>query len=68
MLDLVKKLEDKLDSIDQMMSDPELLSDQKKMIELNRERRYVADILETGHKYKEAVIGISDAKEIIEAA
>ena len=41
MLKLVEKLEEKIQSIDEKMSDPELLSNQKMMIELNRERRHL---------------------------
>lgn len=67
MLELVEKLEEKIKSIDEQMTDPETLSDQKKLIELNRERRHVEDILEVGRKYKTAAIGIRDAEEIIKA-
>lgn len=67
MLDLVEKLEEKLKNIDNQMADPATLSDQKKMIELNRERRYVEDILETGRRYREVQTVINDAHEIIEA-
>lgn len=68
MLELVAKLEEKLANIDNQMADPETLSDQKKMIELNRERRYVEDILETGRRYREVATGINDAREIIETS
>lgn len=65
MLEIVDRLEEKLEEIDRQMSDPELLSDQKKMIELNRERQHVVEMLEIGRVYKETKIGIDEAKEIL---
>ena len=67
MLDLVEKLEEKIKSIDKQMVDPEILSDQKKLIELNRERRHVENILEIGRQYKTAKTSIDEANEIISA-
>ena len=46
MLEIVEKLEEKLASIDKQMAAPGTFSDQKKMIELNRERHRVEEILE----------------------
>ena len=67
MLKLVEKLEEKIQSIDEKMSDPELLSNQKMMIELNRERRHLEDILKVGAEYKKVKLGILEAEEIISA-
>ncbi len=65
MLDLVAKLEEKLKTIDEQMTDPSVLSNQKKLIELNRERRHLEDILEVGRKYRQLRLGIEEAQEII---
>lgn len=67
MLDIVEKLETKLTEIDQQMVDPAVISDQKRMIELNRERRHLVDVLEIGRKYREVSTAISEAKEIIDS-
>ncbi|KAA3632043.1 MAG: peptide chain release factor 1 [Calditrichaeota bacterium] len=67
MLELVDKLEEKLKTIDEQMSTQEVLTDQKKMIELNRERQHIVSVLEIGRVYKSTLIGISDSKEIIDA-
>lgn len=67
MLELVDKLEKKLKSIDDRMSTQEVLTDQKKMIELNRERQHIVSVLEIGRVYKTTVNGIADSKEIIAA-
>ena len=57
MLEIVEKLENRLVEIDSQMADPEVLSDQKKLIELNRERRHVEDMLSVGREYREAQVG-----------
>ncbi len=67
MLDIVEKLEARLSAIDQQMTDPAVLSNQKKMIELSRERRHLEDILSVGRVYRKVQTGINDAREIIEA-
>ncbi len=65
MLDIVEKLEQKLQAIDEQMADPAVLSNQRKMIELNRERRNLEDILRIGRKYRQTKVGMDEAKEII---
>lgn len=65
MLEMVTKLEQRLKNIDDQMIQPENLSNQKKMIQLQRERRQVDDMLKTGRQYREVVTGISGAKEIL---
>lgn len=67
MLHLVDQLEDKLQSIEQQMAEPSVLSDNRKMIELGRERRHVDELLQVGRHYRSIVTGIKDAREIIEA-
>jgi peptide chain release factor 1 len=65
MLELVEKLEQKLLDIDNQMVDPEVATNQKKMIELNRERSNLVDILKTGKEYKRVKISLDEAREII---
>ncbi len=65
MLDLVDRLERKLKEIDEQMTDPAVLSNQKRMIELNRERRRIEDILQVGRKYRQVRIGMDEARQII---
>ncbi len=65
MLDLVEKLEQKLKEIDRQMADPVVLSNRTEIIELNRERRYIEDILKVGRKYRQVRLGIDEAKEVI---
>jgi peptide chain release factor 1 len=65
MLELVDKLEEKLKEIDELMADTAVLSDRKKMIELNRERRHLEEILQVGRKYRQIKVGMDEARDII---
>lgn len=65
MLDIVEKLEQKLASVDEALINPANLGDRKKLIELNRERRHLVDVLETGRSYRKVRLGIEQAQEII---
>jgi peptide chain release factor 1 len=66
-LEIVQKLEEKLKSIDDQLVDPIVHSNQKRLIELNRERRNIAAMLEVGRRYREIQMGINGNREIIEA-
>ena len=67
MLPIVDKLEQKLADIDRAMSDPDNLTDMKKMAAFGRERRQVEEILEVGREYRKVKKGIAEAREIIDA-
>jgi len=66
MLEIVEKYEKRLEEINNEMIDPAVLSNQSRMTELNRERRHVEEVLETGRKYKKCVQSIADAREIMD--
>ena len=65
MLEIVDKLEAKLKAIDEQMIQPENLSDQKKLISLNRERRQLVSILEVARRYRELRLAVDEAREIV---
>ena len=65
MLEIVDKLEHRLTRIDQELIAPENLSNRKKLIELNRERRRLEEILTAGKKYRQVRSGIDEARQII---
>jgi peptide chain release factor 1 len=67
MLEIVRKIEQRLVDLDRELVDPENLSRREKLIELNRERRRLSELLEAGLKYRQAVTGIAEAREIIKA-
>lgn len=65
MLEIVEKLENKLKAIDDQLAQPEILSDQKRMINLTRERRNLDSILETARQYRQARVAVDEANEIV---
>ena len=65
MLEIVTKLEAKLSAIDDQIGQPEVLSDQKRLIELTRERQQVSSILETALKYRQAHQAVDEANGIV---
>jgi peptide chain release factor 1 len=67
MLEIVERFEQKLAALDDALSDMANLSDQKRLIELGRERRQVVNVLDAGKKYRQIVTGIKEAQEIIAA-
>jgi len=66
-LDLVAKLENRLAAIDREMAEPGAASDQRRMIELGRERRRVEDVLAIGRDYRRLRAGIEEAQAVIRA-
>ena len=67
MLDIVTKLENRIEELDAALSDPANLADHRKLSDLNRERTRVNEILEIGHKYRSVVLAIEEARQIIKA-
>ncbi len=67
MLEIVTKLEHRLEELDAALADPANLNERKKLIELNRERRQVEEVLEAGRKYRTIKNGIDEAEQIIES-
>ncbi|MBU0984670.1 MAG: peptide chain release factor 1 [candidate division Zixibacteria bacterium] len=67
MLHLVEKIEKRLIDLDQSLVDPANLADRGKLVELNRERSHVADVLVAGRRYRKISLGIREAREIIKA-
>jgi peptide chain release factor 1 len=68
MLEIVEKLEQRLAALDESLSDPTVVGDQKRFIALNRERRQLAATLESGRRYRQIAKGIADARELVAAA
>lgn len=68
MLDIIDKLEEHLRDLDRQMADPEVIGDQKKLIELTRERRRVESILEVGNEYRDIKTAVDEAREIMKSS
>ncbi len=65
MLEIIGKIEARLIELDRQLVDPANLADRAKLIELNRERRHIEDILQAGREYRQIRTSIDDAREII---
>lgn len=68
-MDLLKKLEsikERYDKINEQLADPEVASDQEKLVKLSKERSDLEDTIETYHEYRELLNNIKGNKEIIE--
>jgi len=65
MIEIVERFENRLQEIDRLLAEGASGNDRQAMIELNRERRRVADTLESGRAYRKAKEAIDGAKEIL---
>lgn len=68
-MDLLNKLEEinqKFEKINQQLQSPEILSDQKKIIQLSRERRNLEDIIDAYKKYKKVITDLNGNLSILE--
>lgn len=68
MLEIVEKLQKRLEQLDLELVDPANLADHRKLTELNRERSRMQGILESGEKYRKLKTTIDEAREIVDAA
>jgi peptide chain release factor 1 len=64
-LEIVEKIEARLTELDEQLVDPANLTNRPKLIELNRERSHIEDVLAVGKTYRRLKISINDAREII---
>ena len=64
-IDIVEK---RYDEIYQMIGNPEIISDQKKYIELNKELKELAKLVDKGRLYKDAIDQKKEAEEYISSS
>ena len=64
-IDIVKK---RYDEIYQMISNPEIIADQKKYIELNKELKEISILVNKGKLYQEAIDQKSEAEDYIKSS
>ena len=58
-------LRDKFESLQAQLSDPDVISDMKKFVQLNKEYKELAPIIEAGNEYRKMVTDYEMAKDII---
>ena len=69
-MDLIKKLDElsvRYQEVSQLITDPDLLKDQKKYKDTMRENQYLSTLMELYDEYKKVLSGIEDAKIMITA-
>ena len=65
LLEKVLSLEGKFQSIQDQLSDPSVMSDMKKYVQLNKDYKQLEPIVKTGLDYKRKVEELADAKDIL---
>ena len=56
----------KFDEIAKQMVDPDIISDMKRYVSLNREYKELSEIVKVYHSYKDILANIESAKSIIQ--
>lgn len=65
LLDKVLGLQDKYNSLQEQLSDPAVISDMKKYVQLNKEFKELSPIIKAGQEYKKMMDDYASAKEIL---
>ena len=65
LLEKVLGLQEKFDSLQAQLSDPEVISDMKKFVQLNKEYKELMPILEAGNEFKKILENYEMAKDIL---
>src|SRR6056300_53918 len=68
LLEKIEIVEKRYDEIYQMISNPEIIADQKKYIQLNKELKELSKLVETGKLYKNAVSQKLEAEEYLNSS
>ncbi|MBN2434678.1 MAG: peptide chain release factor 1 [Spirochaetes bacterium] len=66
MLEKLKALESRFKKIEQEMSDPDIIKDQTRFRDLNREHSRLSPVIESFAEYKKAVSELADTKKMLE--
>lgn len=65
LLEKVMGLQEKYDALQAQLSDPEIVSDMKRYVQLNKEFKELAPIIKAGNEYKKLVEDYESAKDIM---
>ena len=65
LLDKVLSLQDKFNSLQEQLSDPAVISDMKKFVQLNMDYKELEPIIKAGHQYKKMLDDLASAKDIM---
>ena len=65
--DQLQAVEDRYEELGELLSDPEVVSDTKRFMELSREEANTRETVTAYREYKQVIQSISDAEEMIKA-
>ncbi|MBM7645378.1 peptide chain release factor 1 [Scopulibacillus daqui] len=66
MLERLQSLEDRYEKLNQLLSDPDVISDTKKLREYSKEQSDLEETVQTFRRYKDVEDQLKDAKEMLE--
>lgn len=66
MFDRLQSVEDRYERLNELLSDPEIISDSKKLREYSKEQSDIQETVQTYREYKEAREQLKDAKAMLE--
>ena len=66
LIEKLRKIKNKFEQINQQLSDPDVLSDREKVVNLSRERSELTEIIQAYEKYSEVLKNIDGNKELID--
>jgi len=67
LLDKLEALQHRFDEISTLITDPAVISDQKRFVKLNKEYHDLQEIIEARNEYKLVLSHLNEAKEILES-
>lgn len=65
MYDQLQSLEDRYEELGELLSDPEVISDTKRLLALSKEEASIRESVAVYRKYKKVVAGISETEELL---
>lgn len=65
MFDQLQSLEDRYEELGELLSDPEVVSDTKRFMELSKEEASTRETVEVYRRYKDVIQGIADSEELL---
>ena len=65
MFDQLQSLEDRYEELGELLSDPEVVSDTKRFMELSKEEASTRETVEVYRRYKDVIQGIKDSEELL---
>ncbi len=65
MLDLVKAIEEKLEKINEQLTDPKIIADNQRFRTLSREQKDLAEIVAVGREYRKLLQTVADSDNLL---